>query len=97
MRIEEATFKVELDKEEINMIAYSLYHSLITSIETHYNSLQQNKDGEAIFHEQEAKELYLMQEMFSMIGYRNLSESYMKEFARMFEKRRKEREAKSEE
>ncbi len=96
MRVAKTEITLELDRDEIDIIGWSLYRGLKNSIVNHYNKLQQEVDGEPIFYEQERMQINLMGDMVSLIGRRDLAENFDREFKGMFEDRRKEREAKRE-
>lgn len=48
MFVEDCTVTVRLERDEIRTIAVSMEHDVYSTIATHYNCLQQNKDGEKL-------------------------------------------------
>jgi hypothetical protein len=94
MRVLEAEITIEVKREDLDLIGYSLYYDLRNSIENHYNRLQGERDGEPIFNEQEGRKIRLMQDALSLIGHRDIAESFLREFKRSFSDKREEREKK---
>ena len=91
MKIETAELKVTLTGDEARDIAYHIKYSLMASIKTHYNTLQQDVDGESVFNKQEKDGLRLMQEFFKAANDSFSWESAVGDIARLFEARRQER------
>lgn len=89
--VREAEYTIRIQRNDANDIAYAIMHDLKRSIETHYNHLQQGKDGEDIFYDHNKNQIKIMEFMFGIIGEARMFESYMREFKSIFEARRKER------
>lgn len=89
MRLVKGEYTVSLDNREAKEIAYAIHRSLIISIKEHYNRLQQNKDGEAVFFELNVVALGILRLMYSIIG--DDAENRIREYKGMFKIKRNER------
>jgi len=92
MRITKSEATIRLNDQEASDIAYSVFTSLLSSIEKHYNCLQQNKDGEDLFFRQESSKLHIMATMYAVVGNPGAYDSVIQRFRGMFRERRVERE-----
>ena len=93
MRLNDAKYTIELEKRELLDICYAMKNALLDSIKTHYNQLQQNRDGESVFDEQEDTEIRLLKELSNLSG-QEIYENYLYNKIELFAKKRKERETK---
>lgn len=94
MKLLTAEYEASFTRDELYMIAWALFGDLKASIEDHYNVLQQNKDGEHLFFEQESSKIQLMKETYACSGYLGIFESNMANIKHLFEQRRLERQKK---
>ena len=92
MNLQKATYEIEITSEEAYSLGCIIGRSLESSIKNHYNNLQQNKDGESVFFEQEKRTLKWMGLLFGISGYPNMNESFIGRFQELFINKRKERE-----
>lgn len=91
MNLENSEYVIKFDHKELYMLACCIRRCLEDSIKNHYNNLQGGQDGEQIFNNQEATKISMMNTLLELIGYKHLSESFMVEFKRLFDQKRKER------
>ena len=91
MNLEKAKYTIELDRSEVIEIAFSLKYNLLKSIEDHYNKLQQEKDGEPVFDDQEKSKVRLLEELSKLSGYQ-IFEDFQYQKTALFNNKRKERE-----
>lgn len=90
MEIKAKTVVMEMDGNEAYNIAWALVHDMRGQIKDHWNQLQQDKDGETSFNEQNKFLIDAMKRMFEVSGYSHCYESAIQEFRRSFEAKRKE-------
>ena len=93
MKLNDAKYTIELEKRELLDICYALKRTLLKSIDDHYNQLQQSKEGEPVFDEQEASEVRLLKELSNLCG-QEIYEDFLYNKTDLFAKKRKERETK---
>lgn len=91
MEIKKAKYEVELTNDEMYELGCIIIHQLENSIKSHYNELQQEKDGEPVFFEHKKKELAMMKFFFEATGRAEMYGSYVNEFKRLFAEKREER------
>ena len=91
MQIKTEKISVELEGNEARDIAYHIKYSLSHSIETHWNTLQQNQDGESLFFERNARDLQIMKDLFYATSSHWVYDDCISQFKKMFEEKRKER------
>lgn len=94
MRLSDAKYTLEIDQEEVNVLAYALKNNLESQIERHWNNLQQHEDGELLFNKYCERDLRIMKELFSIMGEPDQYEGYIRSFKSAFQKKREERAAK---
>ena len=90
MNLQEANYEIKLDRQELSEICFSIKRSLLEDIETHYNKLQQEKDGEPVFDDQEKTKVRLLKELSKLTGY-DIYEDFLYMKNKMFDEKRKER------
>ena len=93
MRLDKANYTIDLDRSELSELVFALKHNLISSIESHYNTLQQEKDGEPVFDDQEKSKVRMLEELSALSGYQ-IFKDYEYTKKRLFAEKRKERESK---
>lgn len=91
MEAKAETIKMQMDGDEVYDIAWSILHDLRGQIKDHWNTLQQEKDGEPLFFEQNKKLLEIMKKMFEVSGYSHCYESAISEYKKSFADKREER------
>ena len=90
MNLQEANYTIKLERNELSEICFCIKRSLLESIEDHYNSLQQNKDGEPVFDEQEKTKVFLLKDLSKLSGY-DIYEDFLYMKNKMFAEKREER------
>jgi hypothetical protein len=91
MNIDIKEIKITLTGGELFELGWHIACSLKASIKDHYNHLQQNKDGEPIFYEQEKVTIHRMNKFLESSGHSHMIETFDGQFKELFEKRRAER------
>ena len=91
MWVEKTKVTLQMEEGELNDIAFSLKESLLATISKHYNVLQNNEDGEALFFERERRKLNLTTEFLSLIGCSQVARDMREEIKLMFKTKREER------
>ena len=92
MQIKDSRATIEINSQEAWEISYCINGNLLRAIESHYNQLQQDKDGEDLFFQQENTKLYILSNMCAVAGHIDAYESYISDYRSRFQKRRLERE-----
>jgi len=91
MNINVKEVEITLTGGELYETGCDISRSLRASISDHYNRLQQGKDGEPIFYEQERFKIKRMNEFLEHSGYSHMIETFDRQFRELFAKRREER------
>jgi len=92
MDIKKASYEIEMTSDEMYQLGCVLIHQLENSIKNHYNELQQEKDGESVFFEQEKQSLSMMKFFLETVGRATMYEAYVDEYKKLFADKRAERE-----
>ena len=91
MDIKPTEITLKLSYDELYDLAFHIKYSLRQSIISHWNTLQQNQDGEGLFNERNANDLRMMKEMFEVCGHSSSNENTINEFKKLFAEKREER------
>ncbi|OGM08990.1 hypothetical protein A2Z67_06100 [Candidatus Woesebacteria bacterium RBG_13_36_22] len=94
MELLKANYDIRFTEQEIWNLIWLIQERLEKSIIEFYNTLQQEKDGESLFFEQKKEMLYIMEQMFGLVGRPHTYDGHIRTYKNLFEKKRKEREAK---
>lgn len=91
MNLEESTYLIKFDQQEIYDLLFCIHHDLMGSIERHYNNLQQNEDDESVFFEQRKNYLKFLKSFASMLDRIDIYDDYIEQYKKLFETKRAER------
>ena len=91
MKIKESTHLIEFTSDELYNIACDIARALKCSINDHYNCLQQDKDGESIFFDQEREKLNTLSTFLMITDGESIYIMYVNQFKEMFAVKREER------
>ena len=93
MELLKANYDIRFTEQEIWNLIWLIQERLEKSIIEFYNTLQQEKDGESLFFEQKEEMLFMMEQMFGLVGRPYTYDSYINTYKKLFADKRKEREA----
>ena len=97
MQIRDGKTTIELSHQEACDVGGYIARGLEAAIESHYNRLQQNKDGEQVFFEHCKDILNSLEILCFASGDVTLYEYFISKFKSMFKSRRSERAKENEE
>jgi hypothetical protein len=89
MDIDKIQATVTLSKDEMWILAFAIRHDLQKSVDTHFNQLQQDADGERAFFDQKQKDIALLKKLSGVIDLE--FEYWMQAIKDSFTNKRKER------
>ena len=94
MKIEDINVKLSFNRDELYDLSFMIMKVLNNSIESHYNCLQQNKDGESVFFDYEKGKIKMLKTFTHLNARPDEYDYFIKQCKDKFEKKRKEREEK---